>query len=108
MAELSPPSSEIVVLIAGVVLYVFIWFATRNLSRVGKILARLAPLGLVIPAMVYLSSLSGTRLGGAPLTPTMSQAPPGRDRAEKDRPGSGRAEPQDRERQAAARQEEVS
>src|SRR5262245_14403228 len=111
MAQLSAPSPEIAVPIAGVVLYLFIWFATRNLSRVGKILARLAPLGLVIPAMVYLSSLSGTRLGGAPLTPTMSQAPPaepGRDRAERDRPGSGSAEPRDRERQAAGRQEEAS
>ena len=100
MAELSPPSPEIIVLIAGVVVYVFIWFATRNLSRVGKILARLAPLGLVIPAMVYLSSLSGTRPGGAPMAPTTSQAPPmerGSDRAEKDRG-----------RQETARREEAS
>jgi esterase/lipase superfamily enzyme len=109
MAQVSVPSPEIAVLIAGVVLYVFIWFATRNLSRAGKILARLAPLGLVIPAMVYLSSLS-TRLGGVPTAPTMSQAPqaePSRDRTEKDRPG-GSVEPQDRERQAAASQEEAS
>jgi esterase/lipase superfamily enzyme len=112
MVQLSPPSPEIVVLIAGLVLYVFIWFATRNLSRVGKILARLAPLGLVIPAMVYLSSLSGTRLGGAPMAPTKSQPPQaerGSDRAEKDRPGSSStAEPQDRERQEAAGREEAS
>src|SRR5215470_7733276 len=101
MAELSPPSPEIVVLIAGVVLYVFIWFATRNLSRVGKILARLAPLGLVIPAMVYLSSLSDTRPGGAPMAPTTSQAP------QMDRPGSGAAKPQDRERQETAAREEA-
>jgi esterase/lipase superfamily enzyme len=85
MAELSPPSPEIVVLIAGVVLYVVIWFATRNLSRVGKILARLAPLGLVIPAMVYLSSLSGTRPGGVPTTSQAPQMERGSDRAEKDR-----------------------
>jgi esterase/lipase superfamily enzyme len=112
MVQLSPPSPEIVVLIAGLVFYVFIWFATRNLSRVGKILARLAPLGLVIPAMVYLSSLSGTRLGGAPMAPTTSQPPQaerGSDRAEKDRPGSSSAaEPQDRERQEAAGREEAS
>ena len=110
MAELSPPSPEFVVLIAGLALYVFIWFATRNLSRVGKILARLAPLGLVIPVMVYLSSLSGPRPDGAPTAPTMSQAPPvqrGRDRAETDRSGSGAAEPQDRERQQSAGREEA-
>src|SRR5262249_23350579 len=100
-AELSPPSPQIVVLIAGVVLYVFIWFATRNLSRVGKILARLAPLGLVIPAMVYLSSLSDTRPGGAPMAPTTSQAP------QVDRPGSGAAKPQDREQQESAGREEA-
>ena len=52
MAEVSPPSPEILVVIVGVVLYMVVWFATRNLSRVGKILARLAPLGLVIPGMV--------------------------------------------------------
>ena len=106
MAELSPPSPEIIVLIAGVVVYVFIWFATRNLSRVGKILARLAPLGLVIPAMVYLSSLSGTRPGGAPTAPTTSQAPPlerGSDRAEKDR---GRQETAGRE-EASRRENEA-
>jgi len=101
MAELSPPSPQIVVLIAGVVLYVFIWFATRNLSRVGKILARLAPLGLVIPAMVYLSSLSDTRPAGAPMAPTTSQAP------QVDRPGSGAAKPQDREQQESAGREEA-
>ena len=62
MVQLSPPSLDVAVLVVGLVLYAFIWFATRNLSRVGKILARLAPLGLVIPAMVYLSWLSGARL----------------------------------------------
>jgi hypothetical protein len=53
---------QIAILVAGVLLYAFIWFATRNLSRVGKILARLAPLGLVLPAMIYLSSVSGSRM----------------------------------------------
>jgi esterase/lipase superfamily enzyme len=109
MAQLSSPSLEIVVLIAGLVLYVFIWVATRNLSRVGKILARLAPLGLVIPAMVYLTSLSGTRPVGVPMAPTTSQAPrvePGSDRAEKDRAGGG--EPQGRERQPTGGGEEAN
>ncbi|HEY7085975.1 MAG TPA: alpha/beta hydrolase [Hyphomicrobiaceae bacterium] len=111
MAEPSPPSPEVVVLIAGLVLYVFIWFATRDLSRVGKILARLAPLGLVIPIMVYLSSWSGTRPDGTPTAPTMSQAPPvgrGSDRAEKEQPGSGADPSHDRERQQAAGREETS
>ena len=72
MIQLSPPSLEVAVLVVGVVLYAFIWLATRGLSRVGKILARLAPLGLVIPAMVYLSSLSA-RL--TPIAPMASQVP---------------------------------
>jgi esterase/lipase superfamily enzyme len=101
MAEVSPPSPEILVVIVGVVLYMVVWFATRNLSRVGKILARLAPLGLVIPGMVYLSSLSGMRPAGAPMAPTTSQAPPPVER------GSDRAE-KDREREETARREEAS
>ena len=42
MAELSPASVEIAILLAGALIYAFIWFATRNLSRLAKILARRA------------------------------------------------------------------
>ena len=106
MVQFSPPSLEIAVLGAGVVLYLFIWFATRNLSRVGKILGRLAPLGLVIPAMVYLSSLPGARL--APMVPMASQAPTterGSDRAGANG-ASDTAEARRRVSEEAARQQE--
>jgi len=94
MAQLSAPS--IAVLVAGVVLYVAIWLATRKLSRVGKILVRLAPLGLVIPAMVYLSSLWGVRVG-LPPTALPPQGPMlERDGAQGRGPGSsGSAAPQE-------------
>jgi esterase/lipase superfamily enzyme len=108
MIQLSPPSLEVAVLVVGVVLYAFIWFATRNLSRVGKILARLAPLGLVIPAMVYLSTLSGARL--TPMAPMASQVPTiehGSDTAGANPQGaSDTAEAQRRKSEEAARQSE--
>jgi esterase/lipase superfamily enzyme len=111
MSELSPPGVEIAVLVAGAMLYAFIWFATRNLSRVGKILARLAPLGLVIPAMVYLSALSGARLGEAPKARTASEAPQGQrsgDTASANRPGGGDiAEAERRVREEVGRQGEA-
>ncbi len=61
MAELSPAGTDIAILIAGALLYAFIWFATRNLSRGAKILARVAPLGLIIPLMIYLSMVPAAR-----------------------------------------------
>jgi len=58
MAELSPAGVNIAILVAGVVLYAIIWFATRNLSRFAKVLARVSPLGLLIPALLYMSMLT--------------------------------------------------
>ena len=76
MAELTPAGIEIAMLVAGALLYAFIWFATRNLSRVAKILARLAPLGLIVPVMIYLSALSGSRMDVTSKAPPVeSQAP---------------------------------
>ena len=76
MAELTPAGIEIAILVAGALLYAFIWFATRNLSRVAKILARLAPLGLIVPVMIYLSALSGSRMDVTSKAPPVeSQAP---------------------------------
>jgi esterase/lipase superfamily enzyme len=88
MADLSPESVEIAILAAGVLIYAVIWFATRNLSRVAKILARVVPLGLVVPAMIYVSSAS--RMAMAPRTATApsveSQAPPAEQRATRNGP----------------------
>ena len=58
MAELSPAGVNIAVLAVAVVLYGIIWFATRGLSRFAKVLARLSPLGLLIPALLYVSMLT--------------------------------------------------
>ena len=49
MAELSPAIVEIAIPVVGALLYALIWFATGNLSRVGKIVARVVPLGLIVP-----------------------------------------------------------
>ena len=40
MAELSSQAVPIAVLIAGALLYALIWYASRGLSRLAKILAR--------------------------------------------------------------------
>ena len=53
MAELSPAGANIAILVVGVLLYALIWYATRDLSRFAKVLARAAPLGLLIPLLLY-------------------------------------------------------
>jgi len=50
MGELSPAAVNIAILAAGLVLYALIWYLTRGLPRFAKVLARLLPLGLVLPA----------------------------------------------------------
>jgi esterase/lipase superfamily enzyme len=72
MADFSPA-----IPIAGALIYAFIWFATRNLSRVAKILARVVPLGLIVPVMVYLSGSSRLAMAPRPAPPpnVESQAP---------------------------------
>src|SRR4029079_6915843 len=86
MPELSRAGFELAVLGAGLLLYAIIWIATRRLSRVGKVLARLAPLGLVIPLMIYLAStLPVPRMGME--APTASKPGPREYQAER---GGGR------------------
>ena len=75
MAELSPAVIGIAIPVVGALIYAFIWFATRNLSRAAKILARAAPLGLIIPVMVYLSAVPTSRPQMASRAPTAA-APP--------------------------------
>ena len=55
MGEISPAAVNIAILTAGLFLYALIWYLTRGLPRFAKVLARLLPLGLVLPAMLILS-----------------------------------------------------
>ncbi|HEU0157918.1 MAG TPA: alpha/beta hydrolase, partial [Hyphomicrobiaceae bacterium] len=55
MGEVSPAAVNIAILAAGLLLYALIWYLTRGLPRIAKVLARLLPLGLVLPAMLILS-----------------------------------------------------
>ena len=50
MAELSPAIVNIAVLVVGALLYALIWYATRNLSRFAKVLARAGAAGAADPA----------------------------------------------------------
>jgi esterase/lipase superfamily enzyme len=86
MGEISPAAVNIAILTAGLFLYALIWYLTRGLPRFAKVLARLLPLGLVLPAMLILSEQhrSPTReLATAPppssriqRSPPAAQAPP--------------------------------
>jgi esterase/lipase superfamily enzyme len=60
MGELSPLGLYLAAFAGALLLYAFIWFATRSLPRMAQILARVAPLALIPPVLLYVSSL-GTR-----------------------------------------------
>jgi esterase/lipase superfamily enzyme len=55
MGEVSPAAVNVAILAAGLLLYGLIWYLTRGLPWFAKVLARLLPLGLVLPAMIILS-----------------------------------------------------
>jgi esterase/lipase superfamily enzyme len=95
MGELSPAAANIAILAAGLLLYALIWYLTTGLPRLAKALARLLPLGLVLPALLLLSgqyrtppsewatapppaARNGTPLVGSapPAEPKTSAAPP--------------------------------
>jgi len=69
MADLSPAIVNIAVLVAGAILYALVWHATRGLPRFAQMLARLAPLFMLIPVLLYASMIS------APRPPTMAHRP---------------------------------
>jgi esterase/lipase superfamily enzyme len=71
MGEVSPAAVNVAILAAGLLLYALIWYLTRGLPRFAKVLARLLPLGLVLPAMLL---LSGQKL--APRRELTSAPPP--------------------------------
>ena len=63
MGQFSPAAINITVLAVALLLYGLVWYATRNMSRFAQVLARLSPVGLVIPAMVYVSALTTGMVG---------------------------------------------
>ena len=80
MGEISPAAIDVAILAAGLFLYALIWYLTRGLPRFAKVLARLLPLGLVLPAMLILSGQQPTanrELANAPPLPaSRSETPP--------------------------------
>jgi esterase/lipase superfamily enzyme len=65
MADLSPANAGIAVFIVLAFLYGIVWYASRGLSRFAKILARVAPLGVLIPVLLYVSMASRAPMTGA-------------------------------------------
>jgi esterase/lipase superfamily enzyme len=67
MADLSPAAVAVAVLLVAAILYACIWYATRGLSRFAQMLAMLAPVFLLIPALLYMAMLSAPdRMAMAP------------------------------------------
>ena len=63
MGQFSPAAINMIVLAVALILYGLVWYATRNMSRFAQVLARLSPVGLVIPAMIYVSALTTSMIG---------------------------------------------
>jgi esterase/lipase superfamily enzyme len=79
MGEVSPAAVNVAILAAGLLLYALIWYLTRGLPWFAKVLARLLPLGLVLPAMIILSghNLAPRReLATAPPPAARREVPP--------------------------------
>ena len=56
-----PAGADVAIAVAGgLALYGLVWFLTRNQSRFAKILARVAPLGLILPALILLTPRPAT------------------------------------------------
>jgi esterase/lipase superfamily enzyme len=91
MGELSPLAVYLAVFAGTLLLYAFIWYATRALPRMAQILARLAPLALIVPALIYLSAV-GTRLAEG--ENEAAAPPPPREAAKRDRSTRGPAAPE--------------
>ena len=83
MGQISPAAINIIVLAVALLLYGLVWFATRNMSRFAQVLARLSPVGLVIPAMIYVSALTSHMVGKEAARPVQE---PIVESAEKGRP----------------------
>ena len=70
MGQISPAAINIIVLAVALMLYGLIWYATRNMSRFAQVLARLSPVGLVVPAIIYVSALTTHMVSREPPKPT--------------------------------------
>src|SRR5262245_11601598 len=55
MPEFDPAMLEIGVPVLAGILYALIWYATRGLPGVAKVLARALPLIAIVPAVLYFS-----------------------------------------------------
>ncbi len=55
MPEFAPEVFEIAVPVLAGLLYAIIWYATRGLPRLAKVLARVLPLVVIVPAVLYFS-----------------------------------------------------
>ena len=77
MGELSPLGIYLAVFIGSLLLYAFIWYATRALPRMAQILARVAPLAVIIPALLYVSSARKSDFVGARAPSTETRGPSG-------------------------------
>src|SRR5262245_46474741 len=96
MGEISPAAVNIAILTAGLFLYALIWYLTRGLPRFAKVLARLLPLGLVLPAMLILSEQHRSprrELATAPPPSSRNQRPPPAAQAPPSEPKSSAAPP---------------
>jgi hypothetical protein len=84
MADLSPAAVAVAGAFVAAILYAGIWYATRGLSRFAKMLAMLAPLSLLIPALLYMSTLwAADRTANAAKPPAPSlEHPEARGKAE--------------------------
>src|SRR5262245_13025407 len=105
MGGIAPSFLELAVPITAALIYAFIWVASRNFSRVGKILARLVPLGFILPMIVYLASITGSKLETTARAPT--SAPPAERSAPQMQEEAARRE-EDRRRMAAVEERRVA
>jgi hypothetical protein len=58
MPEMSPAAANAALLALAVGLYALVWFASRNLSRFAQVLARVLPISLLFPALLYVAALN--------------------------------------------------
>jgi esterase/lipase superfamily enzyme len=70
MTEIPPTVLEFAVPAAAGLLYALIWYATRRLPRAAKVLARVVPLLVILPAVLYVS------VGLPPQHERMVRSPP--------------------------------
>ena len=71
MDNLSPLMVDVAVAGTGLLLYAMLWYVSRDMSRFAKVLARLAPLTLIVPILIVLSPQVARQAA-----PRLGQKPP--------------------------------